>query len=163
MMLTIWRHGEAERGTDDRLRQLTVRGRDDISAGCSQLSAACSTRGIPQPQRILHSQWVRALQTAEAIGAIFSGCPVTAEPALHPGSDAAAVDAVLCLHDTQKHILLVSHQPLVSALVGHYLGTVGRVPCLTPGGLVTMSLEMAAPDCATLLFWAAPPNYETHA
>ena len=163
MMLTIWRHGEAERAADDRLRQLTASGRDDISAGCDRFSVACSARGMPQPQSILHSPWVRALQTAEAISAAFSVCPVAAEQALHPGSDVTAVDAVLCARETQKHILLVSHQPLVSALVDHYLGAVGRVPFLAPGGLVTMSLEMAASGCATLLFWAVPPNYETDA
>ena len=129
MILTIWRHGEAEDGINDRLRQLTGGGRDDVSFGCSQFHAACSVRGIPQPQRILHSPWTRTVQTAEIIAAAFSPCTVAAEQALHPGSEVAAVDAAIGAHTTQEHIVLVSHQPLVSAVVDHYLGGLGRVPC----------------------------------
>ena len=160
MIVTIWRHGEAEDGINDRLRQLTGGGRDDVSFGCSQFHAACSVRGIPQPQRILHSPWVRTVQTAEIIAAAFSPCTVAAEQALHPGSEVAAVDAAICAHGTQEHIVVVSHQPLVSAAVDHYLGGVGSVPFLTAGGLVTMSLDMVAPGCGNRVFWAFPPTYK---
>ena len=159
MLLTIWRHGEAEDGVNDRLRQLTGRGRDDVSFGCSQFHAACSGKGIPHPTRILHSPWVRTVQTAEIIAAAFSPCTVAAEQALHPGSEVAAVDAAICADGTQEHMVLVSHQPLVSAVVDHYLGEVGSVPFLTAGGLLTMSLDTVAPGCGTRLFWAFPPTY----
>jgi phosphohistidine phosphatase len=160
MILTIWRHGEAEDGVNDRLRQLTDGGRDDVSFGCGQFHAACSAKGIPHPQRILHSPWVRTVQTAEIIAAAFSLATVAAKQALHPGSDVAAVDAAMCADGTQEHIVLVSHQPLVSALADHYVGEVGCVPFLTPGGLVTMSLNMVAPDCGSRVFWAFPPTYK---
>jgi phosphohistidine phosphatase len=160
MILTIWRHGEAERGVNDRLRQLTGGGRDDVSFGCGQFHAACSARGIPHPQRILHSPWVRTVQTAEIVAAAFSPCTAAAEQALYPGSDVAAVDAAICADGTQEHTVLVSHQPLVSALVDYYLGEVGSVPFLTPGGLVTMSLDRVAPGCGKRVFWAFPPTYE---
>jgi phosphohistidine phosphatase len=159
MILTIWWHGEAEDGVSDRLRQLTGGGRDDVSFGCSQFHAACSGKGIPRPTRILHSPWVRTVQTAEIIAAAFSPCTVAAEQALHPGSEVAAVDAAICADGTQEHMVLVSHQPLVSAVVDHYLGEVGSVPFLTAGGLLTMSLDTVAPGCGTRLFWAFPPTY----
>ena len=79
---------------------------------------------------------------------------------MHPGSDVAAVDAAIGAHTTQEHIVLVSHQPLVSAVVDHYLGGVGRVPFLTAGGLVTMSLDMVAPGFGSRVFWAFPPTYK---
>ena len=160
MILTIWRHGEAEDGINDRLRQLNGGGRDDVSFGCSQFRAACSVRGIPQPQIILHSPWVRTVQTAEIIAAAFLPSKVAAKQALHPGSDVAAVDAAVCAEGIQEHIVLVSHQPLVSALVDYYVGEMGSVPFLTPGGLVTMSLDRVAPGCASRVFWAFPPTYK---
>ncbi len=161
MILTLWRHGEAEQGADDRQRQLTAAGSNNINTGCDQFHEACNARGLRPPERILHSPWVRTHQTAMIIAAAFLACPVVATGALQPGSNVAAVDAVLGADDPQEHRLLVLHQPLISALVDHFLGTAGRVPFLTPGGLVTVSLDIIAPDCGKVIFWAFPPTYET--
>ena len=59
-----------------------------------------------------------------------------------------------------NHSVLVSHQPLVSRLVDHWLGEQGRVPGLVPGGLVTLEMEVVAPGCAALVFCAQPPDYK---
>lgn len=160
MMLTIWRHGEAERGAVDRQRQLTETGCDDIGFGCRQFHEACSVRGIPHPGLILYSPWVRTTQTAEIIAAAFTHADLREENALAPGSDAAAVDAALGPVAAADHILLVSHQPLVSWLAAFYLGDDGPTPSLSPGGLVTLSLDPLAKACGTLRFWALPPEYE---
>lgn len=160
MIVTVWRHGEAECGANDRLRQLTSMGRDDVSAGCVQFRAACNARGITPPQRILHSPWVRTIQTAKIIAAVFGPCTVAVESALRPDSDVPAVDAAICADGVQEHIVLVSHQPLVSRVVDHYLGGLESMPFLTPGGLITMSLDRVSRGGAKLLFWALPPTYE---
>jgi phosphohistidine phosphatase len=125
---------------------------------------ACRVRKVPQPQRILHSPLVRAAQTAEIIAGAFSRATVSTVMALQPGSPVVAVDAAVSgsieSNSYTQHVLLVSHQPLLSRLVEHYLAGTPSVPFLPPGGLVTLSLEVIAPACATLLFWAFPPEYE---
>jgi phosphohistidine phosphatase len=165
MILTIWRHGAAEKGVNDRLRELTSSGRDDVRFGGHRFHEACIAWNIPRPHRILHSPLVRTAQTAEIIAATFTHATVTAVAALQPGSDVAAVDALVCdfnKSDSDKqHTLLVSHQPLVSELVDYYLGGGSSVPFLAPGGLVTLSLELLAPHCGAVQFWAMPPAYET--
>jgi len=164
MILTIWRHGEAAEGVHDRLRELTDSGRDDMGFGSHRFHAACVTRNIPHPHTILHSPLVRTSQTAEIVAAVFTHATLTPERALQPGSSVAAVDAAVTeCTDADfpiQHMLLVSHQPLVSRLVDHYLGAGSNVPFLTPGGLVTLALEHITPACGQLLFWAMPPDYE---
>jgi phosphohistidine phosphatase len=90
---------------------------------------------------------------------------VSAEDTLLPGAGVSGVDVCLerqCHSQAApEHLLLVSHQPLVSRLVDHYLGERGRVPPLSPGGFATLSLEAPVAACARLLFWALPPTYKT--
>lgn len=164
MIVTIWRHGMAEAGTIDRHRNLTPAGRDDVGFGCHQFHDACESRGIPAPTAILYSPWVRTAQTAEIIAGAFSHAVASAESALKPGSTVFAVDSALalCAQSTGpvKHIILVSHQPLVSELADHYVGAQGIVPPLTPGGYAAMALDTPAAACGRLLFWAMPPEFE---
>ena len=121
---------------------------------------------VPHPDTILHSPLVRASQTADIIAAAFTHANVTAVQALQSGTKVVAVDeAVSRFIDTgyhQQHMLLVSHQPLVSNLVEYYLEG-GSAPFLAPGGLVTLSMGCLAPACGRLLFWAFPPEYRASA
>lgn len=163
MIVTIWRHGSAEEGANDRLRNLTSSGRDDVGYGCRQFQLACKQRNIAPLASILYSPWVRTTQTAQIIASAFSGARIAPENALRPGSVLPAVDTLLsalALDSAMRHAVLVSHQPLVSQLVDHWLGDADRVPSLPPGGLVTLSFDVVAPACATLLFWSFPPAYE---
>lgn len=166
MILTIWRHGEAKQGSVDRQRELTAAGCDDIGFGCHQFHEICKVKKIPGPDRIVYSPWLRTYQTAEILAAAFTHAALAEEAALRPDSDVAAVDAALAAivgrEATTEHIVLVSHQPLVTQLSQHYLGVdaAAAVPSLSPGGLLSMSIEVVAPACGTLLFWAFPPEYE---
>lgn len=165
MILTLLRHGEAGWAASDRQRALTARGNDDIGFACTRFHAACGARELAMPDLILHSPWLRTAQTAGIVASAFSHARVRAEQALQPGGREPAVDALVNAvsqpgSDCPDHLLLVSHQPLVSRLVDRYLGQAGQVPPLSPGGLATLELEAAAPACARLLFWALPPEYE---
>ncbi len=163
MVVTIWRHGTAEEGVNDRLRKLTNAGREDVGFGCRQFEHACKLKNIAPLTTILHSPWVRTTQTADIIVAAFCAARITPETALRPGSPLSAVDGLLsalAADSAVQHALLVSHQPLVSQLVDHWLGDAGSVPSLPPGGLATLSFDVAVPACATLLFWSFPPAYE---
>ena len=163
MILTIWRHGTAEEGVTDHFRELNSSGCDDVSFGCHQFQQACDLRNIAQVSTILHSPLVRAAQTAAIIATAFSFAKLQEEAILQPAGGLAEVEALIKRFDediSEQHLVLVSHQPLVSRIVDRYLGDSGRVPPLPPGGLASLSLDIAAPACATLLFWAFPPEYE---
>lgn len=165
MILTIWRHGQAGWAASDWRRELTDRGIDDIGFACPQYHAACEARQLPHPDVILHSPWLRTAQTAGILASAFTHATLRSHQALQPGSRPAQVDELLeCLlggAESPYHLVLVSHQPLVSQLVERYLGEPGLVPALSPGGLATLELDMVGPGVARLLFWAMPPEYET--
>ncbi len=165
MILTIWRHGTAAEGDDDRLRELTHSGRDDVGFGSHRFHEACITNNIPHPHTILHSPLVRTSQTAEIIAAVFTHASVKAVQALQPGNEPAAVNKAVSRFINsqvqQQHLVLVSHQPLVSKLTEYYLGRGHSVPFLATGALVSLSLDVLAPDCGRLQFWALPPEYGT--
>jgi phosphohistidine phosphatase len=164
MILTIWRHGTAQEGGADHFRELTVSGRDDVSFGCHQFHQACKLRSIPQITSILHSPLVRTIETAEIVAGAFGSATLESANALQPGSRLADAEALITRYgepdNCGHHLALVSHQPLVSRIIDHYLGGSGTVPPLPPGGLATLSLDVAAPACAKLLFWSFPPEYE---
>ena len=165
MMVTIWRHGEAGRAASDRLRELTDQGCDDIAFGARQFHEALETRALPAPEEILFSPWLRTAQTAQLLAAAFTHARATELPELRPGATVQAVEAALVATEDKvtapRHVVLVTHQPLVSELVDHFLGAGNLVPPLTPGGFATLELDLPAPGCATLVFWAVAPEYET--
>ena len=166
MIVTIWRHGQAGSAFTDRERELTGTGIDDVGFGCRQFHEVCEERGLPHPDLILHSTWVRTAQTADIIASAFTHAKKQPARALIPGSLLADVDGLLeevrSADTCPAHVVLVSHQPLVSRLADHYLDNGDRVPSLTPGALVSLELEIAAAGCGRLLFWAMPPGYEAH-
>jgi phosphohistidine phosphatase len=112
MNLWILRHGEAHpQARTDAERELTVEGRNEV------LGSAAHLMGRPL-RWIIASPYVRARQTAElvrqALG--FTDAVITV-PWLTPESDPRNVLDQLqgYAHD---ELLLVSHQPLVGALIG---------------------------------------------
>ena len=162
MIITILRHGEAGIADRDRERELTPRGVDDISFGSHRFLQTCTERGIPIPELVLHSPWLRTAETADILARLIPEAELRAESGLQPGSTVSTVSDVLTALDDDaiEHVVLVSHQPLVSDLVDTYLGTAGLAPPLSPGGLVCLSLGIPGQGCASLNFWALPPEYE---
>lgn len=61
-----------------------------------------------------------------------------------------------------KHVVLVSHQPLVSYLTNYFVEGADRLPGMMPGAFTTLSLNPVAPLCARVVFWATPPTYAVH-
>lgn len=167
MIVTILRHGEAGAARIDSARRLTPKGVDDISFAGQQFRNNCKTRAIATPDRLLYSRWLRTTETAELFAGAFKGCTSESEPALEPSGDVLGVtDKLLSVAQERSdgssgpaHVLLVSHQPLVSHLAEYYLGVGHSVPSLPPGGLFTMTMDVPAQSGAMLLFWALPPHY----
>ncbi len=155
------RHGEAGTAVSDRLRRLTPRGSQDVRLAAQQLRELCDKNSVLAPHSVLCSPWVRTRETAEQVTEVLGLDAPRALEALIPGAGTADVDGILARSD-EGHLLIISHQPLVSRLVDHYTGDPGRVPGLTPGGFVTMATAVAAAGVAELLFWAMPPDFEAN-
>lgn len=165
MLITIWRHGEAGPAKRDHLRTLTRRGQVDIGIGAERLRNICQERQRPLPDQLLYSPWQRTAQTAELIAESFELASSSPSEALL--SDATVHEAETALQQAWEsqqraaHLVLVSHQPLVSLLADALLGCVAEVPPLPPGGLVSLQLSAPALYCGELLWWAFPPHYES--
>jgi phosphohistidine phosphatase len=98
MELILWRHADAESGSDDMARRLTAAGEKQAAAMAKWL------RGhLPGEYTLLASPAVRAQQTASALGR-----PLT-EKALAPGASPKDIR-----HAVEKHaglVIVVGHQP----------------------------------------------------
>lgn len=130
MKLWVLRHGEAEpRANSDAERRLTAHGREQV------LRSAARLLGEPL-QAIIASPYVRAQQTAALVhGALGLVEPVRTVPWLTPDNDPQQVIAELDRLGLE-HVLLVSHQPLVGALVG----LLEQGHCQTPAAMSTATL-----------------------
>ncbi|CAM3140441.1 phosphohistidine phosphatase SixA [Pseudomonas floridensis] len=112
MKIWVLRHGEAQsRARSDAERELTAHGREEV------LKSAVHLTDKPV-QKILASPYVRARQTAELVHkSLDFSEPVITVPWLTPDSDPRQVLSQLETLGVDE-VLLVSHQPLVGALVG---------------------------------------------
>ncbi len=112
MKIWVLRHGEAQsRARSDAERELTAHGREEVLKSAVHLS--------DKPlQKLLASPYVRAQQTAELVHrSLGFDKPTVTVPWLTPDSDPRQVLAHLEALDVDE-VLLVSHQPLVGALIG---------------------------------------------
>lgn len=161
MLLTVWRHGESGPGSPDRERTLTEQGALDVQRGSSVFVARLKRSGLPLPSIVLFSRWVRTIQTAEGLCRALPGVASGRLEALIPDSDPASVDNALGTYTgAGGHVVLVSHQPLVSALINRCLGTRGEVPTLAPGAYAVLDTPFVSPGSASLLWWSTPPGYQ---
>ncbi|MEH6610569.1 MAG: histidine phosphatase family protein [Halioglobus sp.] len=164
MLITIWRHGEAGLAVTDQQRELTIDGRADLARGSQAFLQLCKQRQLPAPDCIFQSPYTRTKQTAEILATALTRAEIISQPALEPGSQVSRVDSlleqVLGEANAPEHLVLVSHQPLVTYLLDHWLGERGQVASLAPGACACLRLEYPAFDGARLQFAAFPPNYE---
>ena len=121
MSLLIARHGQAigaTFGMTDAGRWLTAVGRKSVVAVGAELKSSGLAVGA-----VVTSPLVRAVQTAELLAAAlgFEG-EIVADEALVP--EASPAEIMSRLGDYPGPVLLVSHEPLVSAL-WRYLGGEG--------------------------------------
>ncbi len=120
MDLLLWRHAEAEDGTDNRpdaQRKLTAKGAQQAAR-----MAAWIRRHAPKDLRILASPAVRCQQTAHALGLPFE----TDERLGVDGSASELLAAAGWPHDAAA-------KPAAALIVGHQ-PTLGRVAALLLSG-----------------------------
>ena len=143
MMLYILRHAAAEEsassgGGDDGARKLTERSREKMPGAAAGLRAM----GL-KFDAILTSLLVRAAQTAEIVSAAYENTPPPQVlPALATG--VAPADAVAALRAFAKHdeVMIVGHEPQLSAIASILLTGAGDVAHLKlkTGGCIAIDL-----------------------
>ncbi len=118
--LYIVRHGHAQMDAPtDAQRPLSKTGEQEAAIAASHLA------GI-EPDVFLASPYVRAQQTANIIqNSAGIATPITTEEGITPDNDPKSVLQLLASQHTAKTLIMVSHNPLVSALVnllvdGHF-------------------------------------------
>ena len=80
MDLILWRHAQAEDGSPDHVRELTVQGRKQAAR-----IGAWLDRVLPSGCKVLSSPTARTIQTVEALGRKYKAVPAL-------GPDATATD-----------------------------------------------------------------------
>lgn len=156
MSLHLWvlRHGEAfARAASDAERELTERGRADAHAAGLWLAAAAE-----RPQRVLCSPYRRAQQTAAAVLESLPGLRAQTVDWLTP--DTEPLVALKHLSPLLGPVLIVSHQPLVGALVG-LLATGEReaAPPLPTAALAELDVPLCTAGWGRLLSLRHAPDY----
>lgn len=124
MEIYLVRHGKAEPGPDDDLRQLTPEGRARSERTGSWLAA----RNI-SPDRIESSPLLRAAQTARCIAEALHSQWVEM-PDLGPMGDVSQVYDRIA-NEGARSVMLVGHNPFLEALAGLMIAGDLGVPVLT--------------------------------
>lgn len=144
MKLFILRHGQAEaRAASDAERALTARGRRDVKK---------ITDGSASELLELEQIWVSPLRRAQETAAVametldWGSEPITTA-LLEPGSDVEALCEQLRESDYEC-LLLISHQPLVGALIEHLSGAAPGRYAMGTASLACLEFDWAASGLA---------------
>ena len=161
MNLYFMRHGIAvERGeggqrSDDRNRQLTPKGIKRINKEAKGLVALSLSF-----DRILTSPFERARQTAKIVAQTLQIEDRLEEiPQLRADQSVQELLSGLVGYATDKEILLVGHEPLLSKTVSFLLAaTVGAEIRLKKGGLCCLEVDGVPAKKPAVLHWALTPR-----
>jgi len=159
MILYILRHGIAEDtpvGGDDGARKLTPKGREKMHA------AAEGMRNFGLKfDSILTSPLARATETAEIVAAAYANTPPPQVlPALATGVQAPDVAAALRSFAKQKHVMIVGHEPQLSAVASIVLtgSPTGAHLELKKGGCVALHVPSRPDKGGAQLLWLLTPR-----
>ena len=153
MNLLLMRHGSAtfDAPTDD-LRELSDYGREQVQQQMvKSLQSAVPWDSVNQ---ILTSPYARAKQTVDVI--MSADLPINADTLvldnsvqLIPDSSCASVQELLV--EQTQNILLVSHQPLISRLVGYFCDADEHASHpMMPASLAWLTGDVFAKGCMQL-------------
>jgi phosphohistidine phosphatase len=118
MELILWRHADAEPGSDDFKRALTEKGQRQASRMARWLKPRLDDSWL-----ILASPTVRTCQTADALEMKYEK-----RLTLGPDSSASALLREAHWPDCEKNVLIVGHQPILGHVAARLMtGSVGDV------------------------------------
>jgi len=160
MRILVIRHARAvpqgTRDLRDADRPLTTDGERRFRATALALS-----RIVPKPDVLLTSPLLRARQTAMLLAAAWTDIEPTIEPTLEPALASGSVDAILGAleqHARGASVVLVGHEPTVSALLGELLGVISSEAIVfEPGAAALLEVSSVARHHGRLL-WFLPPD-----
>ena len=137
MKLYLVQHGEAASKDVDPERQLTDKGKEDVS----RVAAFLGKAGV-RADGVIHSGKLRAQQTAEILaGAIAPGVEIGINGQINPNDDPTAIEWQELIGG--ESLLVVGHLPFMGRLVA-YLVT-GQPHALVtawqPGSMVFLELD----------------------
>lgn len=147
MLVTVWRHGEAGYAASDANRMLTDRGRYSVGLAAEDCYQWLGDMALAAPDCLRYSPLRRTEETARLLGDAWGLTPQVSA-ALAPGADHQSPQTFL--PEDYNHVVLVSHQPFVSMLIGYWLDD-RRLSPLMPGGWATIDLIAACRGGGTLL------------
>jgi phosphohistidine phosphatase len=154
MRLLVIRHGRAaapRQGVPDDERALTPDG-ERLFARCARGIA----RLVPKPDALVASPLLRARQTATLLAAAWGGVDVELDAVLAAGG----VDAILASlenHPPEATVVLVGHEPTVSALVAELVSARGEAMAFEPGAAALIEVASLARRAGRLI-WFLPPE-----
>lgn len=149
MKLFIMRHGEAapqqasgvlggNHGGSDATRELTANGQHEVLRSAQWLQTH-----YPKIDLAIHSPLVRARQTMDLVAQEVAIEVREVSPEITPSSDAETFASALLARlqlEPAETVLLVSHMPFVSHLVG-YLDNKVQGPIFPTAGIAVLEIE----------------------
>ncbi len=141
MDLLLWRHAEAEDGSPDSARALTVRGKKQAQQVASWLQ-----KHQPKKLRVIASPAKRALQTVSAFTDTFD-----VDRRLSPGCSVADIIASTGWPEGNGAVLVVGHQPSLGQLAALLLGGVEANWSIKKGALWWFSNRVREGETQTVL------------
>jgi phosphohistidine phosphatase len=157
MRIYLLRHGIAEDAgprTPDAKRELTDKGRTKLAA----ILQVARRAGV-QPELVLSSPLVRAVQTAEMAREILGvESPVQQTPLLVPEADPHKVWEELCGLRNLDEVLLAGHEPLLGELSAWLLGSPMLQVRMTKAALVCIEMEHFRGQPQGILNWMLTPK-----
>ncbi len=156
--LCLMRHGiAAERsiGQEDSKRALTPEGRERMQ----KIAQGLLKTGF-SPTWIVSSPYVRALETAQIAAESFSPAPtLDRSEALEPGATPEALIAFLSRRPEHRRVLLVGHEPDLSALAARLTGAARQARFgLKKGGCCLIEFDGFLPRPPGQLAWWLTPR-----
>jgi phosphohistidine phosphatase len=151
------RHGAAANAQEwlgsDADRPLTAKGRKQMARVAKRLAELAI-----EIDAIVTSPLLRAKETAEAIAEHLGVTRIAEDARLADSFDERKLEAVLRDHANAESILLVGHEPTMSATVGRIIGG-GRVD-FKKGAIACVEFADSA-SCSGTLLWLTPPKLLT--
>ena len=162
MDLYFLRHGLAgQHGDpqykDDSLRPLTVQGQKKIRLACIGMQVM----GL-KFDAILSSPYLRARQTAEIVASRYT----IKNKKIHfttnllpPATHQKLIHEILAVFPKSKNVLLVGHEPHLSAMISCFLGSEQPLPIdFKKGGLCCLSIIKPKDRSSAVLNWLLTPT-----
>ena len=160
MRIYLIRHSNAvDPGTpgyeDDDQRPLTEKGRDKMN----RIASALKTLRV-KPDLIVSSPYVRARQTAEILAKVLKyKRELTLSDALVPMGDAEQVVGEINEKYEVDELILVSHEPCISGLIGALTANNPELSInIKNGGVCCLSTDNLRMERRAVLEWLLPPK-----